>query len=221
MIKETIINNIETDTIHNLLIKYDLLKDFKLAYKKVKDYGIVRKFSIKDKSYLINLFIVKNNKNLWIAKLVVYWKIKSKEETSARGKDFEIDFGPFKEVHELLDTLNSKFKNNPILGNKSIYSDNPSDNDNKIIIKLIIDLIKDEEKIDYLMNNENIDSFFEDLKKTYIKISSFKNKEELYEFLKNDFVDWLDRQRFILTLQKQDKIKYFKDIQNSTDRNIF
>lgn len=221
MIKEILIDNLKTDNIHNLLIKYDLLKDFKLKYKKIKNYGIVRKFSAKDKSYLINLYIVKNDKNLWIAKFIVYWKIKTKNQTSARGKDVELDFGPFKDIKDLLDVLNSKFKNNPILGNISIYGDSVSDNDNKIIIKLIKNLLKDKEKIDYLMNNEELDEFFIDLKKTYQEVSKFKSEEEVYEFLENEFDDWLDRQRIILTLQKQDKIKYFKDIKKSTDRNIF
>jgi hypothetical protein len=74
--------NKKTDKNNNILWKYS---------KSIKSGSSNRK----DNDYIFNVFIAKTPNENWYYKFFVYWKTHTSDFTSGKGKDFDLQFGPF------------------------------------------------------------------------------------------------------------------------------
>jgi len=163
------------------------------------------KFSSKNKDYMSVFYILKNEKNLWFAKLSIYWKEKTNNFTSGAGKDMEKEFGPYRSYEDLVKNVNLKLENNPLISNQ-IYKDDWNHNMDEIIKKLALDLKYKYKEIEALNDNH-----FNDLKEFYHKIKNM-NDSKFFEFCEREYPEDTDKQSLILRLQKIEKLPFYNSM---------
>ena len=201
-------------------ISYELYFDCQLIAKKIKkELLYVKELKFKtfkeingDKiwfftgnivSYKIKFYIINDSKNLWKAKILVYWKKASPGLTSAEGKDTEKNFGPFRNVEELILTLNRQLHNNPLLGTH-IYHDDWNQNMDDQAVDLLKKLKEIGEKIENSKHNN-----FEYLRNVHKDIKHLSDSD-LDSYVKKIAKEEGDKQVFILHLQKMHKLDFYE-----------
>lgn len=173
--------------------------------------NIIWKYSKKKGDYTFNLYIAKTPQKNWYYKLFVYWKKHSSNSTDGKGKDFDLQFGPFISKDELQKDLTKNIKHN-ILFAYSNYDDDNKLQLNKEIYKFI-DKIKD--VYETIMSCEN--SYFDDLKEELPNL--FKSKPEVDFYLSKKYPDEDDKQQLLLILSKIGSLRNLKEIE--TIKSLF
>jgi hypothetical protein len=199
--------------INDQLIKID---GFKFVDKKTDENdNLIWKYSrnIKsgssnreDSDYIFNLYLAKSKNNNWYYKIFVYWKKHTSQSTSGRGKEFELQFGPFNTLDELKSNLTYNLKHNNLFSPNNYKDNNKLQLDDQIYI--MIDKVKDV----YDDLNSCDDSYFEDLKKEIPHL--FKEKPEVDLYIKKNYPDEDDKQQLLMILNKIDSLKNLKEIEN-------
>jgi len=200
-------------TMNDQLIKID---GFKFVDKKTDENdNLIWKYSrnIKsgssnreDSDYIFNLYLAKSKNNNWYYKIFVYWKKHTSQSTSGRGKEFELQFGPFNTLDELKSNLTYNLKHNNLFSPNNYKDNNKLQLDDQIYI--MIDKVKDV----YDDLNSCDDSYFEDLKKEIPHL--FKEKPEVDLYIKKNYPDEDDKQQLLMILNKIDSLKNLKEIEN-------
>lgn len=200
---EKVINN------DNLANKFDqditYLKDFSLNKKENKRNSIIWVFDHnKHQDYIIRFYIQKNieEKN-WKAKIFIYWKEPSKEFTHTKGKDIDFSFGPYSSYKEMIDELNRKLKNNPLISPDN-YLDNNKKQLDLEVIEMIKRMLKKSDKIEQVK-----DIHFKDLKKLLKKVKHLKTYEEIDKYTDDNAPETGDKQTLLLTIQKIDQLDFY------------
>lgn len=198
---------------NNQLIKIDGFKF--IDKKKDENDNLIWKYSrnIKsgssnreDSDYIFNLYLAKSKNNNWYYKFFVYWKKHTSQSTSGRGKDFELQFGPFNTLDELKSNLTYNLKHNNLFSPNNYKDNNKLQLDDQIYI--MINKVKDV----YDDLNSCDDSYFEDLKKEIPHL--FKEKPEVDLYIKKNYPDEDDKQQLLMILNKIDSLKNLKEIEN-------
>lgn len=160
----------------------------------------------KDSDYIFNLYIAKTPSENWYYKFFVYWKKHTSDFTSGRGKDFDLQFGPFKTLEELEGNLKYNLKHNTLISPNNYQDNNKIQLDNEIY--MMIDKIK---KIHEEINSCT-DPYFDDLKKELPHL--MKEKPEVDLYIDKNYPDEDDKQQLIMILNKVDSLKNLKEIEN-------
>jgi hypothetical protein len=184
--------NYKTDQEGNLLWKYK---------KRIKSGTSSRE----DSDYIFNLFIAKTPNENWYYKVFVYWKKHTKDFTSGKGKDFDLQFGPFNSLEELEKDLNYNLNKN-ILFSTNNYKDN-----NKIQLDNEIYKMIDKVKGVYEKLLSCTDPYFDDLKEEMTHLMQEKPKIDLY--LSKNYPDEDDKQQLLLILSKIGSLDNLKEIE--------
>lgn len=184
--------NYKTDQEGNLLWKYK---------KRIKSGTSSRE----DSDYIFNLFIAKTPNENWYYKVFVYWKKHTKDFTSGKGKDFDLQFGPFNSLEELEKDLNYNLNKN-ILFSTNNYKDN-----NKIQLDNEIYRMIDKVKNVYEKLLSCTDPYFDDLKEEMTHLMQEKEKIDLY--LSKNYPDEDDKQQLLLILSKIGSLDNLKEIE--------
>ncbi len=205
IIKETIENLVNSQEIANKFdedIKY--LSDFELINKRDDVLSSVWVFEHKSKNYILRFFVEKNKKsNTWSAKIFIYWKKISKNLTDAKGKEYELMFGPFNSYEEMVKELNSKLMNNPNISVKNFSDDNRSQINSDLIYMIKV-LQKKQKELSVLKNNS-----FDELKKIFKKVINLDTDEKILDFINKNAHDVEEKQQMLLTLHNIDRINFF------------
>lgn len=178
------------------------LDGFKLSKKEKKNGTTIWLFDHKSKNYLIRFYIQNNHSETWQAKVFVYWKTASKEYTNAKGKDFDYTYGPFNSYEEMIEELNRKLKNNPLLSKQNYIDDNKTQFDNDVLHSIEVLQNKGEALIKVR------DEHFNDLKKIYRDTKNL-NIEQVKEYIKKKAPDEEDKQKLLLILQKVSLLDFY------------
>ena len=180
------------------------LKGFSLNKKEDKGNNVIWVFDHKEKDYTLR-FYIQNNKvsDSWSAKVFIYWKIPTKNFTNAKGKDFEHSFGPFSSYKEMVDELNRKLANNPLISLES-YLDDDNTQFDKDLMKMVELMMKHGKQLEAVK-----DEHFNDLKKIYNKVKNIKSTEELKKYLNEKAPDEEDKQTMLLILQKVYQLDFY------------
>lgn len=180
------------------------LKGFSLNKKEDKGNSVIWVFDHKEKDYTLR-FYIQNNKtsDSWSAKVFIYWKIPTKNFTNAKGKDFEHSFGPFSSYKEMVDELNRKLANNPLISLES-YLDDDNTQFDKDLMKMVELMMKHGKQLEVVK-----DEHFNDLKKIYNKVRNIKSTEELKKYLNEKAPDEEDKQTMLLILQKVYQLDFY------------
>ncbi|GIV43994.1 MAG: hypothetical protein KatS3mg035_1117 [Bacteroidia bacterium] len=202
LIREYIEDAVNQDFIES---EIDSIVDFDLIEKKEEGGKVTLKYEFKENDYTIRLYIVKTSSDNWYYKLFVYWKAFSKSFTSGKGKDFELQFGPFENFDDLKKSLNYSINNHVLLSKKNFHDNNKTQLDDEIFM-LINDLKKYKEKIEITDNK-----YFNDLKRILPKLIDHDYRVKHY--IAKEFDDEEDKQNLILILQKMYKL----DLHNQID----
>lgn len=199
---EKVLNKQELENKFDQDIVY--LKGFSLNKKEDKGHSTIWIFDHKEKDYTLR-FYVQNNKqeNTWTAKVFIYWKTPTKEFTNAKGKDFEHSFGPFSSYEDMVEELNRKLKNNPLISLES-YLDDDNTQFDKDVIAMIELLIKHGKQLESVK-----DEHFKDLKKIYNKVKDIKSIDELKKYINEKAPDEEDKQTLLLILQKVYQLDFY------------
>ena len=199
---ETVINK------QDLANKFDqdivYLTGFSLNKKETKGDNTIWVFDHKEKDYILRFYIQKNNSSdKWHSKVFIYWKEPSKDYTNAKGKDFDANFGPFNSYEEMVNELNRKLKNNPLisLGN---YLDDDNTQLNKDVVEMLEQMLKKSDKIDAVK-----DIHFKDLKKIYKATKNINTEEELKKYINDNWPNEEDKQMLLLILQKIYQLEFY------------
>lgn len=205
LIKEEIAKLMDKKELEN---KFDqdiiYLKGFSLNKKEDKGNNVIWVFDHKEKDYTLR-FYIQNNKtsDSWSAKVFIYWKIPTKNFTNAKGKDFEHSFGPFSSYKEMVDELNRKLANNPLISLES-YLDDDNTQFDKDLMKMVELMMKHGKQLEAVK-----DEHFNDLKKIYNKVKNIKSTEELKKYLNEKAPDEEDKQTMLLILQKVYQLDFY------------
>lgn len=185
--------NKKTDENKNLIWKYS---------KSLKDKSNIKK----DGDYIFNVFIAKTPNENWYYKIFVYWKSHTSNVTSGKGKDFELQFGPFNNAKDLQKDLDYNLNHNILFAFTNYKDDNKSQLNDEIFI--MIEKVK--EKYNDLISCE--DSYFDDLKKEIKNL--LKNKSEVQEYIDKNYPDEDDKQQLLLMLGRISSLNNLKEIEN-------
>lgn len=199
---EKVLNKQETEKEFDRDISY--LKGFSLNKKEDKGNVIVWVFDHKEKDYTLRFYIQNNKKNdSWNAKVFIYWKTPSKEFTNAKGKDYEHSFGPFNSYEEMIQELNRKLENNPLISLGSYVDDDNTQFDKDVVVMFDL-LVKNGDKIEKVR-----DEHLNDLKKIYKKVKSLNSADELTKYINHIAPNEEDKQTILLVLQKIYKLDFY------------
>jgi len=185
--------NQKQDDKNNIIWKYS---------KSIKSGSSTRE----DSDYIFNLFIAKTPNQNWYYKIFVYWKKHSNNFTSGKGKDFDLQFGPFSKIEDLEKDLNYNLNHN-ILFSFNNYKDN-----NKIQLDNEIFKMIEKVKLKYDELLSCTDSYFDDLKKEMESLT--KDKTEVQSYLDKNYPDEDDKQQLLLILSKIGSLHNLKEIEN-------
>lgn len=212
-LRKIIRENIENITGANQLFKID---GFDFINKKIDtNNNIVWKYSKKIKSgtsnkkdsdYIFNFFIAKTPNENWYYKFFVYWKTQSNHNTSGKGKDFELQFGPFNSLDVLEKDLYYNLNHNTLFSFNNYKDNNKIQLDNEIFE--MIEKIRD--VYDKLLTC--VDPYFDDLKKEIPNL--FKEKEQVQSYIDSYYPDEDDKQQLLLVLSKIGSLHNLKEIEN-------
>lgn len=205
LIREELEKIIDKKTLEHKFDKDILyLKGFSLNKKEDKGNFTVWIFDHKEKDYTLRFYIAKNKeRDNWSAKVYVYWKIPSKELTNAKGKDFELPFGPYDSYEELVKDLNRKLINSPTISADN-YMDNDNTQFNKDLVIMSQMMLKHGDKIMSVK-----DKHFDGLKKLYNQVKDIKTLEELQKFIDDKAPDEEDKQMLLLTIQRVYQLDFY------------
>ena len=177
--------------------KKDENNNFIWKYSKTKksDFGNIEDIR---SDYIFNIFIAKTPNQNWYYKIFVYWKSKTSNNTNGKGKDFELQFGPFDSLEVLEKNLEEKLKHN------TLFSFNNYKDDNKIQLnnEIFINIEKMKDRFEEIKNSDN--EYFKDLKELIPHLIG--NKEEVQEFINKEYPDEDDKQLLLMLIQKIDKL---------------
>lgn len=189
---------------HSFVDDIHYLKDFYLLKKENKGDSTIWVYEHKEKDYTIRTYIQNDkSKNAWSGKIFIYWKSESKDYTNAKGKDFDMSFGPYNSYEELVNELNRKLKNHPNISSEN-YMDNDNTQFNKDLVAMTKHMVTQGEKIDAVK-----DIHFKDLKKIYKEVKDIKTDKELTEFYNDKAPDEEDKQTLLLTMQKIYQLDFY------------
>ena len=216
-LRKIIRENLE-QLINNELIKID---GFDFVNHKIDENGnLVWKYakriksgtsSREDSDYIFNLFIAKTPNENWYYKIFVYWKKHTKDLTNGKGKDFDLQFGPFDSLEKLEKDLHYNLVHN-ILFSTNNYKDN-----NKIQLDNEIYKMINKVKGVYEELLSCSDSYFDDLKEEMTHLS--KDKPEVDLYISKNYPDEDDKQQLLLILSKIDSLTNLKEIE--TIKSLF
>lgn len=184
--------NKKTDKNGNLILKFS---------KKIN----VETSSKKDSDYTFNIFIAQTPNKNWYYKVFVYWKKHTKDHTSGKGKDFELQLGPFNSFKDMKKDLDYNIKHNTLFSAKN-YEDNNKSQLNDEVYKMISKVKNVYEK---LLSCKN--TYFDDLKKEMVHLSKEKPEVDLY--ISKNYPDEDDKQQLLLILSKIDSLNNLKEIE--------
>lgn len=180
------------------------LKIFSLNKKEEKGNSVIWIFEHKEKDYTLRFYIQNSKKdNTWSAKVFIYWKEPSRDFTNARGKDFDASFGPFPSYGEMVNELNRKLKNNPLISAES-YLDDDNTQFDKDVVEMVKLMMKYGKKIEAVK-----DRHFKDLKKLYEQVKGMNSIGELEKYINEKAPDEDDKQGVLLTLQKMYQLDFY------------
>ena len=180
------------------------LKNFSLNKKEEKGNSIIWIFDHKEKDYTIRFYIQKNKKEeTWKAKVFIYWKEASKNYTNARGKDYDATFGPYSSYQEMIEELDRKLKNNPLISAEN-YIDDDNTQFDKDVVAMIKIMFKYGPQIEAVK-----DIHFKDLKKIYKEVKGIKDIKDLQDYINKKAPDEEDNQMVLLTLQKIYQLNFY------------
>jgi hypothetical protein len=212
-LRKIIRESIESITSTDQLFKID---GFDFLHKKVDaNNNIIWKYSKsirsgtsnrKDNDYIFNVFIAKTPNENWYYKFFVYWKTHSNDVTSGKGKDFELQFGPFNSIESLEKDLNYNLNHNTLFSFNNYKDNNKIQLDNEIF-----EMVEKIKKI-YDKLNSCKDSYFDDLKKELPNL--FKEKEEVQSYIDNSYPDEDDKQQLLMILSKIGSLDNLKEIES-------
>lgn len=185
--------NQKQDDKNNIIWKYS---------KSIKSGSSTRE----DSDYIFNLFIAKTPNQNWYYKIFVYWKTQTKNLTSGKGKDFELQFGPFLNINELEKDLNYNLNHNLLFSFNNYKDNNKIQLDNEIF--RMVEKVND--KYEELISCT--DPYFDDLKKEMDNLR--KNKQEAQEYINKNYPDEDDKQQLLLILSKIGSLQNLKEIEN-------
>lgn len=180
------------------------INGFKLLKKETKNNSDIWVFEHRTKDYFIRFYLHKDKENReWSGKIFVYWKEYTSDFTSAKGKDFEYKFGPFKSYKEMIADLNRKLKNNPLMSKDIYLDDNKTQLDNDIL-EMLKRLLNSKDKL-YQVKDKK----FNDLKRIYNKIYQFNEDEQFRNFLQKEYPGEEDKQTLLIILQKIHQLDFY------------
>lgn len=182
------------------------LKDFSLNKKEIKDGFTMWIFEHRSKDYRIRFYIQKNNsQEKWFCKVFIYWKTPTKEFTNAKGKDFDHTFGPYDSYEDMIEELNRKLKNNPLIS-KENYMDDDNTQFNKDVIEMLKQMMQNSDKLNIVK-----DEHFKDIKKIYDEVKNIKTIEGVQKYIDKKAPDEEDKQGLLLILQKIYQLSFYID----------
>lgn len=180
------------------------INGFELTKKEVKNNENVWVFEYKTKDYTIRFYVSENKTNeSWRAKVFIYWKEQSRDFTNAKGKDYEYTFGPYSSYEEMIEDLNRKLKNNPLISSKNYFDDNKTQLDTDIF-EMFKKLENEKGKLSKVKDKK-----FNDLKRLYNKVYKIQSKEELDAFLEKEYSTEADKRTLLLVLQKLFQLDFY------------
>jgi hypothetical protein len=185
--------NKKTDKNNNILWKYS---------KSIKSGTSNRK----DSDYTFNVFIAKTPNKNWYYKFFVYWKTHTSDSTSGKGKDFDLQFGPF----DSLEAVENNLMHN--LNHNILYSFNNYKDNNKIQLDNEIFTMVERVREVYDKLKSCSDSYFDDLKKELPNL--FKEKSEVQLYIDDSYPDEDDKQQLLLMLSKIGSLDNLKEIES-------
>lgn len=185
--------NKKTDKNNNILWKYS---------KSIKSGSSNRK----DNDYIFNVFIAKTPNENWYYKFFVYWKTHTSDFTSGKGKDFDLQFGPF----DSLEAMEKDLMHN--LNHNTLYSFNNYKDNNKIQLDNEIFTMVERAREVYDKLKSCSDSYFDDLKKELPNL--FKEKPEVQLYIDDSYPDEDDKQQLLLMLSKIGSLDNLKEIES-------
>jgi hypothetical protein len=185
--------NKKTDKNNNILWKYS---------KSIKSGSSNRK----DNDYIFNVFIAKTPNENWYYKFFVYWKTHTSDATSGKGKDFDLQFGPF----DSLGAMEKDLMHN--LNHNTLYSFNNYKDNNKIQLDNEIFTMVERAREVYDKLKSCSDSYFDDLKKELPNL--FKEKSEVQLYIDDSYPDEDDKQQLLLMLSKIGSLDNLKEIES-------
>jgi hypothetical protein len=185
--------NKTTDKNNNILWKYS---------KSIKSGTSNRK----DSDYTFNVFIAKTPNENWYYKFFVYWKTHTSDSTSGKGKDFDLQFGPF----DSLGTMEKDLMHN--LNHNILYSFNNYKDNNKIQLDNEIFTMVERAREVYDKLKSCSDPYFDDLKKELPNL--FKEKTEAQLYIDDSYPDEDDKQQLLLMLSKVGSLDNLKEIES-------
>lgn len=212
-LRKIIRENIENITGTNQLFDID---GFEFVNKKTdKNNNIIWKYSKsiksgssnrKDSDYVFNIFIAKTPNENWYYKFFVYWKTHTSDSTSGKGKDFDLQFGPF----DSLEAMEKDLMYN--LNHNTLYSFNNYKDNNKIQLDNEIFTMVDRIRGVYDKLKSCSNPYFDDLKKELPHL--FKEKQEVQLYIDDSYPDEDDKQQLLLMLSKVGSLDNLKEIES-------
>jgi hypothetical protein len=192
------------DEIEDLPAELPYLHAFELkkVYRK-KNGFMVAKFTLKTKNYILDFYVKRNIDTTWSANIKVYWKRFSNEPSNGAGKDYEYSFGTYATREELVDSLNSKLKNN-FMFHTGMYQDDYGLKLSVLVFRYLTMLKSKIQDVKKLRNTEH----YIDLESIYDKIKDLDEKDT-FTFIESEYPDPEDKQTFLLVLQRLEKIEFY------------
>lgn len=203
IIRETLENS-KTGEFIKSQIKH--INDFKCVNFSSNEWEYIKKTN-GDSYYLHTL--IKNENNKWTFTIDVHWNFVTNNNTSNKGKEYEITFGPYNSLEEMVKDLNIKLKNNPIMS-PELYEDDYDNNMDLDNIKLIEKLKKMSNKINSVARNYDV---FSDLCKIYDDTLNLSSSQ-MMKYMKKNYPTSADKQTCSLILQKMGKIDFYEKMKN-------
>lgn len=185
------------------LSDFTLHKKIDNKEKKEVSLSLYKKFD----SYLYVL-LIKRTLEGFEAGIHIYWNKLSNNLTTNSGKDLEIKFGLIADYSEFVRLLNTKLKNNPVIG-KDVFNDDSSSNLSNEIKNLLRTIAKEHKSIHSID-----DPYFKQLKDISAEMHVLRDLDDkhLDEWLESNYPSDVDKLQLHLDLQKIDKLDFYKEM---------
>lgn len=211
-LRKIIRESIEEISTENMLQQIWFLKGFDC----INSSGGVWEYHKKTRSDGYYLHVIIKGGERWTMSLDTHWNKLSDENTSNMGREYKMDFGPYESLGEMIEDVNRRLKNNPIIS-PDVHEDDQSFEIKKELVDMLERL--GEIGMEKLSSSIGRDAGFDDIVEICNLIQG-KSRRELAKFVKKEYSGSSDQQKLYSILQKMERMNFHADMGRMMYENI-